>query len=96
MCVVCFLLSLTLSKYTTTKQTNKHINRRSLLPNGIILIKENVSKSGFLVDKDDSSLTRTPDHYQHLIKAGGGTVLREGVQQKFPEELFKVFMYAVR
>eukprot|EP01063_Lacrimia_lanifica_P000797 TRINITY_DN1039_c0_g3_i3.p1 TRINITY_DN1039_c0_g3~~TRINITY_DN1039_c0_g3_i3.p1 ORF type:complete len:251 (+),score=102.02 TRINITY_DN1039_c0_g3_i3:554-1306(+) len=69
---------------------------KSLRPNGIIFIKENTSSSGFIVDKDDSSLTRNDGHYRHLIAEGGGEVVKHAQQQDFPEELFKVFMYAVK
>lgn len=33
----------------------------ALLPNGVIIIKDNNSSQGFVVDRQDSSLTRYPN-----------------------------------
>lgn len=33
--------------------------RAGLKPDGLIFVKENVCKTGFVVDKEDSSLTRS-------------------------------------
>eukprot|EP01060_Flectonema_neradi_P035294 TRINITY_DN6456_c4_g1_i2.p1 TRINITY_DN6456_c4_g1~~TRINITY_DN6456_c4_g1_i2.p1 ORF type:complete len:262 (+),score=48.99 TRINITY_DN6456_c4_g1_i2:48-788(+) len=70
--------------------------RQSLRPNGVIFIKDNCCTDEFKVDKEDSSVTRTDEHYRHLIKEGGGEVVSDGQQVKFPAGLYKVKMYAVK
>eukprot|EP00164_Ancoracysta_twista_P009181 GFYU01013511.1.p1 GENE.GFYU01013511.1~~GFYU01013511.1.p1 ORF type:complete len:257 (-),score=53.98 GFYU01013511.1:245-1015(-) len=67
-----------------------------LKPNGIICIKENNAKDGFLVDKDDSSVTRSNEHLKHLYEVAGCRLIKEKLQKKFPKELFRVRMYALQ
>ena len=39
-----------------------------LKPDGYIFVKENVCKEGFIVDNDDSSLTRSNAYYKELFE----------------------------
>ena len=48
------------------------------------------------MDKEDSSLTRSRDYYRELITKAGGEIVKEGLQQEFPKDLFKVVMFAVK
>jgi len=70
--------------------------RRGLKPGGVICLKENVCKDGFVVDKDDSSVTRSDVYLQGLFKTAGMEMLAMTFQKDFPKELFAVRMFAVR
>lgn len=41
--------------------------RDSLNPHGLIILKENQAKTGFVVDKDDYSVVRTEKLYKKVI-----------------------------
>mmetsp|Transcript_7147 Transcript_7147/g.12853 ORF Transcript_7147/g.12853 Transcript_7147/m.12853 type:complete len:267 (-) Transcript_7147:1293-2093(-) len=64
--------------------------------NGVICVKDNVSKSGFVVDKSDSSITRSDKHMKQIFRAAGLKVVDERVQSEFPKDLFPVKMYALK
>lgn len=70
----------------------------ALLPNGFIFFKENTicTKTSFLVDKEDSSLTRSDPHYKQIFAAGGVDCFAEAFQLDWPADLFPVKMYALR
>mmetsp|Transcript_10622 Transcript_10622/g.30241 ORF Transcript_10622/g.30241 Transcript_10622/m.30241 type:complete len:255 (+) Transcript_10622:263-1027(+) len=70
--------------------------RKGLKPDGIIVVKENICTSGFVVDKQDSSLTRSDEYMLELFKKCGATVLYNVKQRNFPRELFDVRMYALK
>jgi protein N-terminal methyltransferase len=63
-----------------------------LKPHGVICVKENLSSDGFIVDRQDSSLTRSDLHFKQIFQRAGCTLLLERQQQNFPKELFKVKM----
>ncbi|GAQ92664.1 hypothetical protein KFL_010870010 [Klebsormidium nitens] len=66
-----------------------------LKPGGIFILKENTAHSGFVVDKEDHSITRSHPYFLDLFKRAGMQVHRTKLQNSFPKELFKVRMYAV-
>ena len=71
--------------------------KRTLKPNGIIFFKENcTSDNSFVVDKDDSSLTRSDAHYKKIFEAAGVKCIKEMVQPQWPRDLFQVRMYGLR
>lgn len=71
--------------------------KRALTPQGYIFFKENVSSSNeFLVDKDDSSLTRSDAHYKALFEKADVRVVKEDFQLEWPKNLMKVKMYALK
>ncbi|PRP88042.1 hypothetical protein PROFUN_04470 [Planoprotostelium fungivorum] len=71
--------------------------QKALLPDGIIVLKENTTrKDGFIVDKTDSSITRSDSHLRQLFTETGLKVLQVKVQPNFPKELFPVRMYALQ
>lgn len=71
--------------------------RNALKAGGIIFFKENTSSvNKFIVDKDDSSLTRSDAHYKALFEASGVTLIHEAFQKEWPQDLFPVKMYALR
>lgn len=67
--------------------------KRALRPGGLFVLKENTCSKGFVVDKDDSSLTRSHQYFLELFARCGLTVLKTATQKNFPKELFPVRMY---
>lgn len=68
-----------------------------LSPGGLIALKENNCAEGFVVDKEDSSLTRSHEHFLTLFARCKGLRLERVVKQTgFPAELYAVRMYALR
>ena len=67
-----------------------------LKPGGLIIVKENICQDGFVVDKDDSSLSRSNAYMLQLFEAAGMQVLYNVQQRNFPKELYKVRMYALQ
>lgn len=71
--------------------------KQALTPRGYIVFKENVSGSdNFVVDKEDSSLTRSDYHYKLLLAAAGVSVVKQEVQSPWPENLFQVNIYGLK
>ncbi|AIO00321.1 hypothetical protein LPMP_300880 [Leishmania panamensis] len=71
--------------------------QKALTPNGYIFFKENCSTGDrFLVDKEDSSLTRSDIHYKRLFSESGVRVVKETFQEEWPTDLFPVKMYALQ
>jgi len=54
------------------KRAKSHLNE-----GGLIVVKENHSKVGFLVDKEDYSVTRSTDLYKKLFVEAGLKILHE-------------------
>jgi protein N-terminal methyltransferase len=68
-----------------------------LKKDGLIFVKENNAKDGFVLDTEDSSLTRSHKYFMHLFEDRlGWEVVKHRMQKDFPQELFKVRMYAVK
>jgi len=67
----------------------------SLRPGGLICVKDNISKIGFYLDKDDNSINRTPQMVEALIKEAGLLLVKSEVQQGFPAEIFPVMFFAI-
>jgi protein N-terminal methyltransferase len=72
--------------------------KKALAPNGIIVIKENHTRSGngFFIDKDDNSITRSDTHFRSIFESAGIKILKEEQQSDFPKELFPVSMWALQ
>ncbi|KAI8819836.1 alpha-N-methyltransferase NTM1 [Fimicolochytrium jonesii] len=66
--------------------------KRGLKPNGLIGVKENVTRHGVLVDAEDSSVTRSDAILKELFTKAGLKVIKEDVQKGFPPQLFGVNM----
>eukprot|EP00250_Pteridium_aquilinum_P000098 c10114_g1_i1 orf=134-1219(+) len=66
-----------------------------LKPDGFFVVKENTAKNGFVVDKDDSSVTRSDAYYRDLFEQAGLFLHKSKVQKGFPKELFAVRMYGL-
>lgn len=63
---------------------------------GLVVVKENNCKEGFIVDKSDSSVTRSHEYFLCLFEKAKMNVLAVKLQRNFPSELFAVRMYALR
>ncbi|XP_022146716.1 alpha N-terminal protein methyltransferase 1 isoform X2 [Momordica charantia] len=62
---------------------------------GIFILKENIARSGFILDKEDRSITRSDIYYKNLFNQCGLYPFKSKDQKGFPEELFPVKMYAL-
>lgn len=69
---------------------------RTMRPHGVIFLKENVCDTGFIVDSDDCSITRSHGYYVELFRKAGLRIAHTALQKNFPKQLFKVRMYALR
>ena len=69
--------------------------RQRLRPGGVIVVKENTCGEGFVVDRDDSSITRSHKYMQELFRRAGIPLLKKAKQTDFPKELFDVRMYCL-
>lgn len=69
--------------------------KNGLAENGMICVKDNTCNKGFVVDKEDSSVTRTDSHLRYLFGQSGLQVLKILLQPKFPKNLFPVRIYAL-
>lgn len=66
-------------------------------PGGYIVLKDNVTfKNYFLVDNEDSSLTRSDEHYKLLFKKAGLQLKAEALQEDWRNDLLPVKMYALQ
>ena len=68
----------------------------ALKPGGLIFVKENICKEGFIVDKEDSSLTRSNQYMLDLFEKANLSLLQSVKQKNFPKELFDVRIYCLK
>ena len=67
----------------------------ALRAGGAVVVKENICRSGFVVDKDDNSLTRSNAYMLRLFDDAGVRLLYNVKQKGFPKQLYEVRMYVV-
>lgn len=68
-----------------------------LKPNGVIVVKENLTSSGEVEkDDEDSSVTRPEELLVELFDKAGMQIIREMTQMKMPQGLYPVKMFALR
>ena len=71
--------------------------RDGLKPNGLIVVKENLTSSGEIEkDDEDSSVTRPEDHLKKLFEQAGMEIIHELTQLKMPQGLYPVKMFALK
>lgn len=70
--------------------------KEGLKPGGMIVLKENNTASGFVLDLEDSSITRSHEYFLYIIEKAGMTCVEHRLQTGFPPELFQVRMYAIK
>ncbi|CAL4094692.1 unnamed protein product [Meganyctiphanes norvegica] len=69
----------------------------ALKPNGVIVVKENVSSSGEVeLDEEDSSVTRPEKLLLQIMDQAGLRVLKNTKQNKMPNGLYEVRMICLR
>ncbi|KAK4778855.1 hypothetical protein SAY86_006383 [Trapa natans] len=66
-----------------------------LKPGGFFVLKENIARNGFILDKEDRSVTRSDLYFKELFNKCGLHLYKSKNQRGFPEELFSVKMYAL-
>ncbi|WMV14109.1 hypothetical protein MTR67_007494 [Solanum verrucosum] len=66
-----------------------------LKPGGFFVLKENIARTGFVLDKEDKSITRSDSYFKELFKQCGLHIYKMKDQKEFPDELFAVKMYAL-
>ena len=60
-------------------------------------VSENeIEEDDFIIDKEDSSLTRSLRYVLALIYFGGGEIIKHTRQMDFPAELYPIHMIAFR
>lgn len=64
--------------------------------NGIIVVKDNVARTGFIVDKADSSVMRSHRYMLHLFQRADLDLMKHERQTDFPKGIHPVRMYALR
>ncbi|WAR00118.1 NTM1A-like protein [Mya arenaria] len=71
--------------------------KQGLAPNGVFIVKENVSGSDDTqFDDVDSSFTRSKDSYVRAMMKAGLTIVKEEKQRGFPKDLYSVYMFGLR
>lgn len=69
---------------------------KGLKPNGVIVLKDNCCDDWtFVVDKNDSSISRAPHYMKALFDLAGCRILLAAQQTNFPPELSSVYMFAL-
>ena len=61
----------------------------------MIIVKENNARRGFVLDKDDSSITRSDSYLVQLFDKANLRILKSSVENDLPEGLFIVRAYAL-
>ncbi|KAI9275454.1 alpha-N-methyltransferase NTM1 [Phascolomyces articulosus] len=69
---------------------------KGLKPHGLIGIKENNSSKDYIIDEEDSSVTRPNDSLKYIFNKAGLEVIKEEIQQGLPAGLFTVRMYMLK
>ena len=70
--------------------------RENLEPDGLVFVKENVCEDDFVVDDEDFSVTRSEEIFEKMFELAGLQVIKKQQQPFFPEDLYKIVMYALR
>ncbi|KAM3343100.1 alpha N-terminal protein methyltransferase 1 isoform X1 [Capsicum galapagoense] len=66
-----------------------------LKPGGLFILKENIARTGFVLDNEDKSLTRSDSYFKELFNQCGLYIYKMKDQKEFPDELFAVKIYAL-
>lgn len=70
--------------------------QKALRPNGLIVIKDNVSYEGVVPDEVDSSVCRDLEIVHSLVGRAGLRIVHEEQQVNFPKEIYQVHTLALR
>ncbi|XP_059440274.1 alpha N-terminal protein methyltransferase 1 [Corylus avellana] len=69
--------------------------KAGLKPGGFIVLKENIARTGFVLDNEDRSITRSDLYYKELFSQCGLHIYKIKDQSGWLKELFAVKMYAL-
>ncbi|PWA87674.1 methyltransferase [Artemisia annua] len=69
--------------------------KAGLKPGGFFVLKENLARSGFILDNEDKSITRSDVYFKKLFSRCGLHIHDMKDQEGFPVGLFPVRMYAL-
>lgn len=69
--------------------------KKAMKPGGVLIAKENISSSTLIKDEEDSSVTRTDQHFKRIFVQTGLKLLHEEHQRNWPNSLYKVKTYAL-
>ncbi|KAJ2899970.1 hypothetical protein IWW38_000768 [Coemansia aciculifera] len=69
--------------------------RQGLTSKGVLCVKENVASNGYIIDSEDSSVTRSALIFDRIFAAAGFKVVAKQSQTDFPRGLFEVCMWAI-
>lgn len=70
--------------------------KKSLRPNGVIIIKDNMARQGCKLDSIDSSISRHLDIMRVIIAKAGLEILGVERQDGFPDVIMPVWMVAMK
>ncbi|XP_044752166.1 N-terminal Xaa-Pro-Lys N-methyltransferase 1 [Coccinella septempunctata] len=71
--------------------------KAALKPDGVIIVKENITSSGTIeMDKNDSSFTRPISLLKKLFDEAGLNCFKQHKQHDFPKCLYPVYMFVLR
>lgn len=70
--------------------------QKALRPNGLIVIKDNVSYEGVVPDEVDSSVCRDLQIVRALVGRAGLRIVHQEQQMDFPKEIYQVHTLALR
>ncbi|TMS19968.1 Alpha N-terminal protein methyltransferase 1B [Larimichthys crocea] len=70
--------------------------KKSLRPNGVIVMKDNMARQGCKLDPIDSSISRHLDIMRGIIAKAGLEILAVERQEGFPEIIMPVWMIAMK
>mmetsp|Transcript_51094 Transcript_51094/g.75848 ORF Transcript_51094/g.75848 Transcript_51094/m.75848 type:complete len:416 (+) Transcript_51094:54-1301(+) len=91
---ICYLTDFDIVRFLKRCALGLKSNQR-----GVVVLKENTLSSdadeAFVLDRDDSSVTRSLPYLLHLVKLAGFTVLLQKKQTDFPDDLYPVHMIAL-
>eukprot|EP00300_Choanocystis_sp_HF-7_P029135 c3554_g1_i1.p1 GENE.c3554_g1_i1~~c3554_g1_i1.p1 ORF type:complete len:247 (-),score=44.56 c3554_g1_i1:10-702(-) len=68
----------------------------ALVSGGRVIIKENTSKAKFILDREDTSITRPDSHFRKLFQQAGFEVESTRLAKNMPEGLFPIRIYVLR
>ncbi|KAM9916136.1 hypothetical protein OXX59_010207 [Metschnikowia pulcherrima] len=66
------------------------------MPNGTLIVKENIAPVEDIFDPTDSSVTRTDAKFRQLFQMAGFKLIASDVQKGMPKELYPVRMYCLK
>lgn len=70
--------------------------REALMPNGTLIVKENIAPVEDIFDSTDLSVTRTDAKFRLLFEQAGYKLIASDIQKGMPKELYPVRMYCLK